>query len=105
MHKETEAQNECVWPTVTWLMNGGAWIGASQTCFVFFFLFNHMLPLDEEAILFEMNIQALWGAPPPPNQGEASGRRPGNSRAVGAHGWKIIRGLSAARLKPKTHVT
>lgn len=73
--------------------------------FCLFFLFNHMLPLDEEAILFQMIIQALWGAPPLPDQGEASGRHPGNSRAMGAHGWKIIRGLSAARLKPKTHVT
>lgn len=31
-------------------------------------LFNHMLPLDSNAILFIMSIQLLWGVPPLPDQ-------------------------------------
>lgn len=81
----------------------GTWIDASQNPFCLCFLFNYMLLLDKEAILFVMNMQSLWGAPPLPDQGEASGPHLGKSHAMGVHGWKIIWGLSAAELEPKTY--
>lgn len=81
----------------------GTWMDASQSLFRLRFLFNYMLSLDKEAILFVMNMQSLWGAPPLPDQGEASGPHLGKSRVMGVQGWKIIWGLSAAELEPKTY--